>query len=564
MINELISIFDKAGDIDQIVKDNYALKKGLYIEIDESGDILNHLFVEKESDKTDELYQKFKDYDFYSNWISPNKSLSPVSKRIHSNNYLTVFFKYETLEDKSVLMKYVEKYYETVLLLKDCPKEAGDMKAFYEKEGEAFFEKIDDMVKEYEKTTTVKPKEFYIKIFKSSNLDIYKQEFIRYCTEKIFVDDSNLITVGEEILGPPSFDTTYNDKKAFLVNVTTPFQVANRMSVNDSIKLYMIRTWIQSMSTKWNEIYIPFDYDFKSDPVRVENKPCIYFKVTFASAEPEILDSRLIQSKQSVATIIQNNYMDIKDLEIKALSIDEVRVLMSRKFFENEMRYNRMYLIDDDSKLNKKLKHIINMYEDALLEWFDGNESLIRPVIDKMTASICSILFKETYNSSIYIYRDAYNLRFCLLDYFKKEEEETFMNQFKTIYETIKESIYDRTENNSMTYIENDETFYYAAGQLIYYILNQSEAKEKTLNGLNPFISATSIANFKRLICQIIKTYGHKLTGRRFEALCGAVMNYESTKAPVNMTDYLVAGYFAQNILFLKTKKNDEEVEINE
>lgn len=561
MIYELISIFEKAGDIDEIVKDAYTLKQGLYIEINESGEIINHLFTEKKVKQTDELYTKFLEYDYISNYVSSNKSLSPGAKKIHSNNYLTVFFKYDMLANKASAIKNIESYYDRVMQLKDSPKEAAEMKAFFETNGQKLLEEIDNMVKRYALTTKVKADKFYIRIYKSADYNLYKQESSRYFSEALYVDKSTLLEIDGVEYGAPSIDTTYGAKKPFLKSVTAPFLIANRMTFEDCMKVHKIRIWLECKSNISDEIYIPFDYDFKSEPIKVENQPCIYLKVKFGSAELKILDMKVIQSKENVEHFILNNYMDIKSLNPRSLTIEELRALMSNVFFNKALNHNKLHLFNEDAELSPEIKNILYLNKDAFLEWFEGNDQLISPIIDKITKRICDCLFKKTYKSDMSIYKEALNLRFCLLDHFKKEEEATILNQFKCIQETISAGIKTRLDEDKMFYITDDETYYYAAGQLIYYILSKKESKDKTLNELNPFVVSTKPEQFKQLLTRLSSAYAHKLSGRKFEALYGAVANYKPSKKPSIMSDYLIAGYFSKNILY--TKK-DEEVEEDE
>lgn len=560
MTNELISIFDNAGDIDQIVKDAYVLKVGMYLEIDESGDILNHLFVDKKSERTTDLYKKFIEYDYLSNYVSSNKALG--IKTMHSNSYLSLFFKYELLKNKKTALQHIDKYYERVISLDGCPKEADKTRSFYEKEGLSFLEKIDEMVKAYRETNKVSDKKFYIRIFRKADLTIYEEEALRYYKENIFVNPSTVVELDGVKVGAPSFDTTYNNDKPFFNHMTTPFNISKRTTLEEAIKLYKIRLWLQFKSNISEEIYIPFDYDFKSEPTFLDNKPCLYFKVVFGSAELCILDMKVIQQKETNEHFILNNCLNIENPSPKILTIKEVRHLMSKIFFENALSQSNSSLIKEKAEIDRRLELLIYSNQDALLEWFNGNDLFIKPVIDKMTQRACEHILKKTYQKSIIIYKEAFNLRLCLLDHFKKNEEETFMNQFKEIHQTIETGIKDRMEGNEMFYIEDDKTYYYAAGQLIYYILSKKEKKEKTLTELIPFTLAKKQAYFNQLLNRITNAYAHKLKGRKFESLYGAIANYKPTESPSKMNDYLMAGYLSKNILY--TKQENEEVENDE
>ena len=92
VVNDLLALFKKAYKEkgDKIVFDYYKPKEGLYIRINKDGS-RDYLVIQSDTFE-DELYTWFKIRDYYSILLEMNKSIDP-KKKIHSNNYYTIFLK---------------------------------------------------------------------------------------------------------------------------------------------------------------------------------------------------------------------------------------------------------------------------------------------------------------------------------------------------------------------------------------------------------------------------------------------------------------------------------------
>src|SRR5699024_10279628 len=130
LINDLLSLFKKSYEKhgDKAILDNYTLKDGLYIRInkdnsknfliikakkDKEGNI-DYLEENEINEKNMELYEWFKTRDYYSSLLEMNKAIDP-KKKIHSNNYMTLFIKKDNLLGSNSLstkeiMERIEQY----------------------------------------------------------------------------------------------------------------------------------------------------------------------------------------------------------------------------------------------------------------------------------------------------------------------------------------------------------------------------------------------------------------------------------------------------------------------
>lgn len=136
-------------------------------------------------------------------------------------------------------------------------------------------------------------------------------------------------------------------------------------------------------------------------------------------------------------------------------------------------------------------------------------------------------------------------------------------NKFQELL-SLTQSIADSKEQ---VYLSDEVEFAFVAGQLIDYLLQQTEAAAPTHTMLEPFALKGTTTLLVQEIEKTFQRYGHKLprSGRgRFEKLMCALQAYnleiESLKKQVAMKDiksFMLAGYFAPSVFFVKKQNAD-------
>lgn len=103
--------------------------------------------------------------------------------------------------------------------------------------------------------------------------------------------------------------------------------------------------------------------------------------------------------------------------------------------------------------------------------------------------------------------------------------------------------------------LENDKEYYFAVGQLVYYLLSLNKAKEKNQSLLNPFLNAKTDAVIKKRLLQIYKKFNYNISDsyRRAKNLLGMVEGYK----PEGNVDQemIILGYVSNNIIYSKEEK---------
>ncbi len=115
LVHQFAQAYNKYGM--QLIADNYVLKTGAYIRLNQEGEIIwINLYDQKEGRQGDEAYEWFALRDYNSTLLAMNKPIDST-KKIHSNNYLTFFMKKDVLIgkdalDKGVLQESIDTYYQ--------------------------------------------------------------------------------------------------------------------------------------------------------------------------------------------------------------------------------------------------------------------------------------------------------------------------------------------------------------------------------------------------------------------------------------------------------------------
>ena len=162
------------------------------------------------------------------------------------------------------------------------------------------------------------------------------------------------------------------------------------------------------------------------------------------------------------------------------------------------------------------------------------------------------------YHSKDYSIKEKLNIWFSLYNYFVNNKRRYDMaSKIPQLLGKMRE-----VANDDSKHFETPEEFAFGAGQVIYYLLNQSKASEKTHALLEPFLQKVQAELLQDSIAKTINTYKHELSfGQgRFERLSAEVLGYDTKENLKKYQRFLLAGYFATPVIYEKKEKTKEEV----
>jgi CRISPR-associated protein Csh1 len=244
--------------------------------------------------------------------------------------------------------------------------------------------------------------------------------------------------------------------------------------------------------------------------------------------------------KEIVKTIFNNSLVKVKNDNLSMSYFGDIKaeyVSGGEPIYQMILKYRKAFY---DYIYKSKTQAINNLMWDEIM-WNSIIGDLRNTNFDK----------KYFIEKSI---KEKLNIWFSLYNYFFNNiKRKDMASKIPELLEKMKE-----VANNENAHFETTEEFAFGAGQVIYYLLNQSKASERTHALLEPFIQKVKAEQLQSSIAQAINMYKHEISfgHGRFERLSAEVLAYSTDENLKNHQRLLLAGYFATPIIYEKTEKN--------
>lgn len=577
MIYDLLATYRQISDSHTMTLDSYILSNGLYIRLYTDEREPDVLLVERQTPQSGELYNWFREVDFYSRLIEMNKPVDP-KKKIHSNNMYSVFFKHGSGQDtlvsdgklSSEFEDRISRYFDALAkpkkehtkILKSYNFPDIDKEAI-QRNKEKILSISDWLVK---KVLSYDFKsEVYIKLFFDVAISEYKRESDRYLIPRIFNNNKYNITFDGTLYGLSNANMGLNAKKPYLEHKTTNYKVPFRISIEDALDSKNMIEWLENQKSEGKPIvsgYLPIDSEGQ---------------YTLSHIITDEINAHYMHLEKGIKTIINdydfvpgitdkikpftiNNYLRLKDFNeevINSRAVLETRVdewLYNgnlRKNYYNEAPKPR-------SGFSSRQVDLLMLSKTAMLNFFvKCDATSLCGCIDRISLG----LIKETILNSKYRAIDktnipcAVNLRLSMLKYFKIGGKENMGDMIKPLWEGLKQKVVDNKTNENQI-CESDIEFYYAAGQLARYLISLSQAQNINYDIIDPILNARDSNKIKKELYGLIKKYSHAISAdnksKRTDALIALVMGYNPERPTEVEYDALIAGFASHNIIYQK------------
>ncbi len=585
MINDLISIFRKLDEKyeDNVVIDRYQPSPGLYMKIDKNFKWEDPFVIaQKHEDTTSKQYLWFRRADYYSKLIDMNKPVDP-KKKIHSNNYLTLFIKKEILpivgEDNKNLS--IEEFKESIkryfrMLLMSDDERYKDKKTLelistmhlpklpvksVERNMEFLLDNIQKLITLIQEISFNKKE--YIKIFFEEDFEIYKQENERYIIPKIYNKNDYNVLIKDKVLGLSNDNMGLNSKKPYLQHHSTPFKVAFRLDVRDALISKKVFEWLNCQNK--NTIYIPeeilndsenMDEIVTRDLTRTSGDGAYYYIYFTRGTGTTIEDFDYIPNIRERIDFKLKNYLNIKEIAEELVDKrHQLEALVDGYWFNGRLK-NSYYMLPKvkDGEFTKQMLSLLTISRKAFHQFLiKSDDRSIKNVINKVSLGLVKEqLFLSEKISSLKVAK-AYNLRLSLLEYLNIKVRGVHMGS--RILEMMDE-ISEKISKEKTTKIKTDEEFFFISGQMAYYLLYQSEKDKnnKKFDMAEPFFRSSNAEILKKQLINVFKLYSHKvfLNSRRAKNAMSMVMDYKTDSKFTDYEDVFLAGLMANNLLLEK------------
>lgn len=425
-----------------------------------------------------------------------------------------------------------------------------------------------------------------------------------YLADKLFNTNEYNLIVEETTFGTSDFFNGYPTKKPFLTHQSAVFDIAGRISAQEAKHLYEFQDLIGR-----NILPRPLPIFIHQDELKTEGKK----NIRDASISLFKQDAAL-GKRRGYKEIIEDLYKDYKDqlgnYYLLFYQAGEIKDFDFVPKFEYELKDEKgaAWEIKDLFKINYR-RHIENVFDfqyAVLLPVF--NNALIvktkmgdfqHRYFDDIDAKYCksdaTFLMVMTYRKAFYdfIYkskREVVNqhtfdkiMLSSILDDIRLDE---FKNNLNSQNVSIRQKLniwFSLSENfNQLTlttetmasklqahraymkqlakgeaYIENDEQYAFAVGQVIYYLLRKSKTADRSYKRLEPFMQQVQSKELNKAIARLFDTYKHENFSTKFRTPFAEVLDYETKTNIRDLIPSILAGVFSENELF-SDKENNE------
>jgi len=543
MINDILDTLDI--DFKKAIIDNYQLKDGIYIRVGENVEYFVYKRAKgKDSSKEiglkdlsndikDSEYEWFARRDYISVYLNSNKAIDPPKKKIHNNNYLTLFVKakefskenkeyfasklYDNLKSFSSFAKKEEKEvidsFKVYIFDKDRQKDVESKK-------EKFLEIFDDIL---EHKKEIKESD-YIKIFFDEDLQKYENEAKIYFALKIFNKIETVRSIDDEIYGLSDFNMGLNSKKPYLEHKTRGFSLPFMVKKDDVFKIKELFDFLKYQSNF-----------LETEPTR--HKSGIFLLKHSNNDQAEIIDFDIVvkESKLQKPFILRDFLFNSEDevIEDSFTLFKRVDEIFYNSNLENNL-FGEVY-----SKLPNRLQNLIYLTRDALISLKKGE---VKPLLKINKKFANEFMLYHLRQDRWQRAKEVLNLKLSLLEY-----EGEKMNIKETL-ENIEQKIESLEELN-------EEEFFVLSGQIIKYLLDKSKKSDKRADMIEPFLRATKSKKLKQEIETLFFTYKHEipLNFKKFNNALALVEAYKSNEKV--QKDKLLVGILSENIFYKKDEK---------
>ena len=568
--------------------------------VDENGSILKQDIIIYAKGKEDNpSFKQLKTMMLYTPMVSVNKSFNSSYKFFIStcNPFIIGFSK------KNYINKIKEKNYEAKMTngIKSYFKAAKDyvnddqvfiFNGFENIVNQCFFEIISRDID----LTKLKTNSEVIIFCKGIPNEFFQTSYSSYLKKKLFNKEIFNVTLGNDVYGIADNLNTFTESKLFLKHQTATFDLNYRITTNDLLRISKFYWLLGSNLPNPLPIFVDKEEaNLNSDIVTLFNEKG---KASYSEIISSLYEGRKTNLQNFYLLFIQNgkiididfvplfhyqinqeiyNLMEIKDKSDYRLKNifdleNELNKIFSKNHRDTGIGYgflNGNYFTDkvEGQKTFKQYeikreiltmfyKYRISIYDYIYKSKLNAISKLMfdEMVLSSIIADISSDKFKENKHSKDSSIKEKLNLWFSLYNFFElnKNLKQINMKQnLKQHREMMQELIEGSRDVNT------DDEFAFVAGQTIYYIFSKSVSADKSYSKLEPFLQKTDCSSFKQAIVRTFDMYKHENFTKKFSKSMAQVMGYQTDRNLKELTPFMLAGFFANNLLFSDKDQTD-------
>lgn len=581
------SILDSFGKLSKeerqsIIKDNYKFKEGIYVKVNK--DFSFEVYTMEKNNDKDSLFKDFfvlKDYN--GGYLNSNKAITSenIKKRIFSANPYCYFTKVCDLFDEICEDNKLGIFNEITIddyfskLKDDYNMEINeDFILFLKTKGRELISYLIEnnfLPEKVKEINDLKDLKIWIKLFFDVEDDLYIKEYQKYIKNKIFNSNEYNKKINDITYGALDFSSTFNDKKYFLKMKNMKYEIPTRVTLEQALIFRDFCFWLDSY--KGNTIYVDYNNDFRKIEPDFENLNAGYVINVIKDKQGFVIESFDFYNDKNYIKYKNENYLDYEfnlptNITIEKIldnyffsngyipkeeNLKEVGILRQNYFSSKDVLKNNIS--------NSIIRNIYLRYREMLFNHFHKNgkmnikfiENELPIIIDENILSLIKTKtdFKSICNKLLILE----NMRLNLLEQYKYKGDKLMGNEIEIIQNNL---ISKLTSLKDIATINNDKEYYLLLGQLMKYLINQSQGSSDTkAKLLQNIITCKNNKQLRKILDNFINKFSYNIKGGLiYNQVITSIFSY--TPKTYDKDSLLVGLSIVNNVLYFKINKDEE------
>lgn len=581
------SILDSFGKLSKeerqsIIKDNYKFKEGIYVKVNK--DFSFEVYTMEKNNDKDSLFKDFfilKDYN--GGYLNSNKAITSenIKKRIFSANPYCYFTKVCDLFDEICEDNKLGIFNEITIddyfskLKDDFNMEINeDFVLFLKTKGRELISYLIEnkfLPEKVKEINDLKDLKIWIKLFFDVEDDLYIKEYQKYIKNKIFNSNEYNKKINDITYGALDFSSTFNDKKYFLKMKNMKYEIPTRVTLEQALIFRDFCFWLDSY--KGNTIYVDYNNDFRKIEPDFENLNAGYVINVIKDKQGFVIESFDFYNDKNYIKYKNENYLDY---ELNLPTNITIEKILDNYFFSNgyipkeenlkEVGILRQNYFSSKDVLknnisNSIIRNIYLRYREMLFNHFHKNgkmnikfiENELPIIIDENILSLIKTQtdFKSICNKLLILE----NMRLNLLEQYKYKGDKLMGNEIEIIQNNL---ISKLTSLDNIATINNDKEYYLLLGQLMKYLINQSQGSSDTkAKLLQNIITCKNNKQLRKILDNFINKFSYNIKGGLiYNQVITSIFSY--TPQTYDKDSLLVGLSIVNNVLYFKINKDEE------
>lgn len=424
----------------------------------------------------------------------------------------------------------------------------------------------------------------YIIFYLNCPLEDYKSAHRKYLNDKLFNTDKYNTPPNERgiIWGTSNFMNSFNSNMPFLMHQTASFDITGRISNKDAQLLYEFQNILpnktlpsplpifiykEELQQKVIALFKDSGYKFgykeiienllQDYPDDVNNYYLLYWSNTrdglvfkdfdFVSKFEYLLEAQI----QNLFEIKEKDKKEPKYYP-KINNVFQFEQIIFKQLLQN--KYLKLNYFGDLNKDDYEKRDL------TFLSYSKYRKSVYDFVYKSQRQAVDGKMFDEMVFNGIkddikqgngYGIKEKLNIWYSIYDFFNPKNKISMASKLKNYQKIVDDLIKEIPVAESIS----DTEFAFAAGQVIYYILEKSKSADTSYQLLEPYLQKAKCSELKQAIANDFARYKHENFSKNFERVAAFVLSYETNANIKHLLPELLSGFFAKNQLFSNNPK---------